>query len=298
MAEIWIPITVGAAFFQNVRSLLQRRLSGEISVTAATAARFLFAIPFAVVYLAAVARAVREPIPSASVSFLLWMMVGGIAQIFGTNALLAALKSNNFAVGTAWSKSETVQAALFGALILGESVSALAAFGIVVSLLGLLVMNLRERTDWRALLASNSARWGLLSGATFAIAAVAFRAATLSVDSPSFLVQAAYTLACVTTFQSLVLLVWLRTREPSQINALFSRWRIAVPVGLTGMLASCGWFSAMALTQAAYVRALGQIELLFTFATTLFVFRERLRANEWLGIAFLVAGILVLLLGV
>lgn len=52
----------------------------------------------------------------------------------------------------------------------------------------------------------------------------------------------------------------------------------------------------MTLQNAAYVRALGQIELLFTFAVTYFYFRERASLNEIAGIVLIVGGILVLLL--
>jgi drug/metabolite transporter (DMT)-like permease len=62
------------------------------------------------------------------------------------------------------------------------------------------------------------------------------------------------------------------------------------------MLGSAGWFTAMTIQNAAYVRALGQIELVFTFAASYFFFRERTSRVELLGIALVIGGILILLL--
>ena len=48
--ELWLGITLVAAFLQNVRSLLQKRLTGKLSVNGAAYVRFLYAVPFAWVY--------------------------------------------------------------------------------------------------------------------------------------------------------------------------------------------------------------------------------------------------------
>jgi drug/metabolite transporter (DMT)-like permease len=61
-------------------------------------------------------------------------------------------------------------------------------------------------------------------------------------------------------------------------------------------LGSLGWFTAFALTNAAYVRALGQIELVFSYLSAVFFFRERVTRMEVIGIAILVLGIVTLVL--
>ncbi len=63
------------------------------------------------------------------------------------------------------------------------------------------------------------------------------------------------------------------------------------------MLGSVGWFTAMALQNAAYVRAVGQVELIFTFLTSVIVFKEKVTVNEVFGTVLIVGGILVLLFG-
>lgn len=298
--SLWIPITIAAAFGQNLRSVLQKQLTGRLSVGGATATRFFFAAPFAVIYVALLHFAFALPLPMPGLRFAAWCIVGGVGQIVATQLLVGLFKFRNFAVGTAYSKTETVQAALFGILVLGESVSGGGLLAILVSLAGLFALSLaNERITAQSLLASVTsavARRGLASGAAFAVAAIAYRAASLSLGGAGYTMNAAYTLACVTLLQSLLMALWLSTREPGEITRVGGAWRQAIWVGLTGMLASAGWFTAMTLEQVAYVRALGQIELLFTFASAVIWFHERVRPNELVGIALLIAGILLLLL--
>jgi drug/metabolite transporter (DMT)-like permease len=118
----------------------------------------------------------------------------------------------------------------------------------------------------------------------------------LSLGDQSFLIRAAYTLACVTVFQTLVMALYMRAREPGQLSAVFRSWRVSVWAGVTGMIASAGWFTAMTIQNAAYVRALGQIELVFTFAAAVFFFHERPTRTEVIGILLVIGGILLLLL--
>ncbi|MGY8957919.1 MAG: EamA family transporter, partial [Alphaproteobacteria bacterium] len=79
------------------------------------------------------------------------------------------------------------------------------------------------------------------------------------------------------------------------ISAVLASWRVSSLVGLTGMLGSVGWFTAMTLQNAAYVRALGQIELVFTFMASYLAFRERLSRSELGGIVMVTIGILILI---
>ena len=90
--------------------------------------------------------------------------------------------------------------------------------------------------------------------------------------------------------------VWLRAKEPGELTRVTKEWKFAGLVGLTGMAASACWFTAMTLQNAAYVRALGQIELVFTFIASTLFFREKSNAIEILGIVLIVSGILMLVL--
>ena len=299
--ELWVPVTLAAAFMQNLRSALQKHLKGSLSTAGATFCRFVYAVPLALAYVALLGEGLGFEWPAPNPRFALFAMLGGITQITATALLVHLFSLRNFAVGTAYSKTETVQAAVFGLVILGEPVSLAAAVGIGISLVGVMLISVsRSRMTFRNLLlgwTGRAAFIGVLSGTFFGLSAVAYRAASLSLGGEGFLMQAAFTLACVLVFQTALMAAWIRLREPGELTRVVHGWRIASLVGVSGMLGSAAWFTAMTLENAAYVRAVGQVELVFTFIASYFFFRERSTALELAGIVLIVAGIVILLLG-
>jgi drug/metabolite transporter (DMT)-like permease len=296
--EPWIAITIAAAFFQNLRSALQRYLTGRLSADGAAYVRFLYAIPFAAVYLVGLHTVTGERVPAPNLAFAAWGGAGGTAQIVATLLLLRAFTVGSFAIGTAYSKTDTVQAALFSALLLGEHMNSLALVGILVSLVGvvLLARPMREaHGSARALFASKGAWLGIASGGAFALSAVCYRAAALALEGHSSAMQASFTLAMVVVFQAFTMGVYLRWRDRSELGRVVRAWRPALLVGGCGMIASACWFTAIALVNAAYVRAVGQVELVFTFIASIVVFRERVTPFEVIGVLLIVGGIVLLL---
>ena len=298
--ELWVPITIAAAFLQNVRSMLQKHLKGRLSTAGATYVRFFYAAPLAALYATVLHFGFDMDWPTPGAPFLLYATVGGFCQIMATALLVAIFSYRNFDVGTAYSKTDTIQTALFGAIILFEPVSWSALLAIVVCLAGVMALSVSGgASGWRGLLTGltrKAAVLGILSGSCFAIAAICYRAASLSLAGSGFLMQAGFTLAFVTVMQAIAMGAFVVWREPGQFAKVLGAWRVASWVGLAGMLASAGWFTAMTIQNAAYVRALGQIELVFTFIAARLVFRERARTSETTGIVLVVAGILILLL--
>ncbi|WP_425088628.1 EamA family transporter [Stappia sp.] len=300
--ELWIPITIFAAFCQNARSALQKHLKGRLGTTGATFVRFGYGFPFALAYLALLVYGFGYALPSPGAEFWAIGAAGGLAQIAATFLLVHLFSYRNFVVGTAYSKTEPVQAAVFGLVFLGETVTAMAAFAIATGVAGVVMISLAgQRVGVRSVLAALTGRpalIGLASAALFGVSAVCVRGASLSLGGPNFLMQAGFTLAYVTVFQTLAMALWMIWREPDQLAASLASWRTAVWVGLSGVAGSAGWFTAMTLQQVAYVRALAQIELVFTFLVSWLVFHERVRTAEAAGALLIVAGIVVLLLGV
>ena len=297
--ELWIPITIAAAFLQNLRSVFQKQLKGALSTGGATFSRFVFALPLALIYAQILWLGHEGARPEPGFAFLAYCVLGGVAQIVATGLLVALFSHRNFAVGTAYSKTETVQTAIIGIVLLGETVSGGALAGILVSLAGVLSISAAQTGFNRGMvrdLWGRPALMGLASGATFGVAAVSYRAAALSLGGDGFLTQAGLTLAVVLTFQTLAMALWLRIREPGQVTATIRAWRVAVPAGVSGWAASVCWFTAMTIQNAAYVRAVGQVELVFTFLSGWVLFRERIRPAEMLGVVLICAGILVLVL--
>ncbi|AXS39112.1 DMT family transporter [Breoghania sp. L-A4] len=299
--ELWIPITIAAAFCQNLRSALQKHLKGKLGTTGATFVRFGYGFPFASLYVAALHFGAGYPLPESNIPFALAGMAGGLAQIFATFLLVHLFSYRNFAVGTAYSKTEPVQAAIFGLVLLGETVTLPAVGAILIGVIGVITISMaRTPLTMRALVTSLTGRpalIGLASAACFGISAVCYRYASLSLGGPNFVMQAAYTLGFVTVFQTAAMLLWMRKYEPEQLIASIEHWRTAVWVGLVGVLGSAGWFTAMTLQKVAYVRMLAQVELIFTFAAAWFIFREKSNRWEVLGCVLIVASIIGLLMG-
>lgn len=298
--DLWIPITIAAAFCQNLRSALQKHLKGKLGTTGATFIRFGYGFPFALIYLAVLNLLVGYRIPSPNTEFVIAGAVGGIAQIVATFLLVYLFSFRNFAVGTAYSKTEPVQAAVFGLLILGETLTPAGVLAILIGVAGVILISVAQAPlTARNVISSmvgKPALIGLASAAFFGISAVCYRGASLSLGGPNFLMQAAFTLAYVTVFQTVVMALWMRWREPEQLAASAKSWRIAVFVGLVGVLGSAGWFTAMTLQKVAYVRSLGQIELVFTFLSSWLVFRERIVFQEIVGCVLIVLAILIIML--
>lgn len=309
----WILLTVAAAFLQNLRSMLQKRLTGALSVNGAAYARFCYALPFAWAYLAVVGA--ESGLPATNVAFWAYCAVASLAQMFATACLLAAFTLRSFAVSTALSKTEALQTALIGALLLGEMVSPMAAGGIVISLAGVLLLTggvslgqaislLRglRRPGLETPTSTEHDRGlrrglalGLLAGTGLALASVGYRGAALALPEGGTALRAGLTLAVALGLQTLTMGGYLAWRERGELSRVLAAWRAGVWVGVCGAAASVGWFTAMTLQTSALVRALGQVELLFALAASGWVFRERLRPRELVGVAALVGGIYLLL---
>lgn len=298
--ELWIPITLFAAFCQNLRSALQKHLKGRLGTTGATFVRFGYGVPFAILYVAVLFAIFDYPLPQISVRFVIAGALGGLAQIFATFLLVYLFSFRNFAVGTAYSKTEPIQAALFGFVLLGEQISWTTSGFILLGIVGVAIISLAKspvsfETLKRALL-GRAALIGLASAAMFGASAAAYRVASLSLEGTGVPMQAGFALAYATLFQSVVMILWMLVRDPAQLTASLSAWRSAVWVGATGVAGSIGWFTAMTLQNVAYVRALAQVELVFTFLASWLVFKEVISRSEVAGCVLIIAGVLGIIL--
>ncbi len=298
--ELWIPITIAAAFAQNLRFMLQKHLKATRLTTAgATFARFIFAAPLAAAFVFTLSAYTHTNLPAANLRFYAFAMTGGVAQILATMFVVALFAQRNFTVGITFKKTEVVQTAVIGLVVLGEAISAYGVFAILIGLVGVIILSdppkTADRANWRARIFNKASGFGLASGALFGVSAIGYRGATLALGG-DILMRAAFTLAFVTLFQTLVMALYLRARQSGQILTVLKSWRVSGLVGLTGMLGSLGWFTAFALQNAAYVKALGQVELVFTFLASYFIFKERSSLRELTGIALIIVSILLLIL--
>jgi drug/metabolite transporter (DMT)-like permease len=293
---IWIPVTIFAAFMQNLRFLLQRHLKvTTLSTGGATFARFLYSAPLVAIIVVVYLRASGQDVPVPDARFWTFLISGALAQILATMCVIALFAFRNFAVGITLKKTEVILTALIGLAVLGEAITPPLIAAIGVGFVGVILLSDPPKgqvaLSWTRRIFNAASGYGLASGVLFGISAVGYRGASLSLPDGDVFLRASLTLAAATAVQTLALGAWLAWRERGQIALVLSSWRISSLVGLTSMLGSLGWFTAFTLQTAAYVKALGQIELIFTFLFSVFWLRERSSPQEIAGIMLVVASI-------
>jgi len=292
-------VTFAAAAFQTVRFMLQKVLAtATLSAGGATFARFVYSMPLIVALLVWYLTYHNVALPEIAASFWGFGMLGAVTQILATVCVVSLFKERNFAVGITFKKTETIQTVLVGWLLLGEGVSGVGLAAIALGIIGVLLLSSGPETSGFRLshFTNRAAGLGLASGLFFAFSAVSYRGATFAVAADDAVLRALVTLAAVVTMQTVILAVWLRGREPGQMRAVWDARRVAIWVGLTSMGGSLCWFIAFALQNAAYVNALGQVELIMSVAAATLFFRERITGREWAGMAVLLGSILMLVL--
>jgi drug/metabolite transporter (DMT)-like permease len=280
---LWIPLTVWAAFAQTLRNAAQRHLVLTLGTLGATLVRFLYGLPFALVWLLLVTTVDGTPLPPPTAPFLGWVALGAVTQIAATALLLRVMTERNFALGVAYSKTELLQVALFGLLLLGDPLSAGTVAAIALGTVAVLLLSppAEHRPIYTVLLTwpHRTAGLGMLSGAGFAIAAVSYRGAAVALPTGAFL-AAALTLVAAQTLQTVLLGGWLLIRAPAVVGHVVKAWRASLVAGFFGAAASVGWFTAGALEPVAHVRTLGLVELLFTYLVSRRLFSDTLRPVE------------------
>ena len=294
MMPLWIPVTLFAATVQAIRFSLQKRLKGiGLSTGGATFSRFFFAAPLAALAAAVLIWAGGQGMPALGARFWAFAVAGGISQILATFFTVALFSQRSFAVGIAFTKTETVQVALFSGLILGDHLTGWGWLAVLLGVAGVILLSHPPRASGETLF-NRGTLLGLAAGALFGISAIGYRGATLEIARDDPLLRAALALACVTTFQTLAMGAWLRWREPGEITRVARAWRPTGLVGLAGVVGSFGWFTAFTLENAAYVRSLGQIDLVLSAVISVIWFHERLRLAEVVGMMLLMAGIVLI----
>ena len=298
--SVWIFLAIAAAAAQTIRSAGQKQLKSQMGDFGASYARFIFALPFAALFLMGWQQSQNLPLPTLNLEFLFWVSCGALTQILFTILLITLFSHRNFAAGTAFSKTEIIQAALFEALLLGVIVTVQTAFAIIIGFVAVLLLSFHKANmgfiKGLAAIGSKQSLMGLGSGAMLGLATVCFRAATDSLDGDDLVLRAAMTAFIATLWQTIVMgavMLWLAKDE---LKSCVKGWRGGWVVGITGAIATACWFTAFSLHSVAPVRAVGQIELLITLAVSLFYFKEKISRTEWLAISLLCLSLLLVIL--
>jgi drug/metabolite transporter (DMT)-like permease len=292
---LWIPATVIAAAAQTARNTMQHRLTDTLGTIGATQVRFLYGLPFSVVFLALVLIVGGESLPAVNWRFAAFVAAAAVTQIAATALMLATMQLRSFALSTVYIKTEPLQVAVFGVVVLGDHLSVWGACAVIVATSGVVLMSLKGRnaslvgSGWRPALL------GIASGAGFALSSVGFRGAVLSLESGSFVLRATSTLVAGLVLQTIILVVWLLVFKRDVLLAIVRAWRSSLMAGCVGAVASQFWYIAFALTATVNVRTLGLLEVLFAQIVSRRVFAQTSTGREKLGVGLVLVGVLLLL---
>lgn len=299
MNPIWLPASLFGGLFQAWRTALQQRLRAELNVSGAGLVRYLYGLPFAILFAAVWLCWTGNTLPPLTPAFFTLSGVGAITQMAGTILLILAFGHRGFVVGTAFSKTEAIQAALVTALFFGERLPFLAWAGIMAGVAGVLTLalagsGLSSRQVWQAL-RQPAALCGLGAGSMFACAAIAIKLATARLPDLDVVASALVTLVIVMAMQSVLHLAWIVARDRGTLGAVAKSWRSSSQVGLLSALGSACWYTGFASAPAALVRIVGQVEVIFTIGFAHFYLREPVRWHEAAGLLLVAIGVVLAL---
>jgi drug/metabolite transporter (DMT)-like permease len=289
---LWVLVTLMASSAQTLRNAMQRDLIGALGAVGAAQVRFLFGLPFAVLFLAGMLAATGLDAPPLSLANLVWTAFGAFSQVIATAMMLAAMRTRSFVVAVAYTKTEPAQVALFGLVAFNETPTRSLIAAIALAMIGVGLMSVRSRkelvSDWR------STAYGLASATFFAFAAIGFRSAVIGVETPSRPLAASMILVVGLAIQSATLGLYLGVVDRAGARAILAAWRSSLFAGFMGALASQFWFIAFALTDAARVRTLALIEVPLAQVVSLKLFREPPSLRDGLGMTLIVVAAAIL----
>ena len=290
---LWMVFTLVAAAAQTARNATQRSLTARLGTVGATHVRFLFGLPFALLFFAGIVAVVQPVLPVPNGAFFAWVAGGAIAQIVATALMLAAMGQRSFVVTTAYIKTEPVQVALFGFVLLGDPVTPMLALAIAIATAGVVTMALKPGATATADLRATGL--GLAAGAGFGLSAIGFRGAILALNHADVVTAASFTLVAGLLLQCLLLTGWLLVTDRAVLVAIFRAWKPSLAAGFMGALASQFWFLAFALATAASVRTLALVEVLFAQGVSRYALGQRTTPREGIGIALIIVGVVLLI---
>ncbi|WP_226636833.1 EamA/RhaT family transporter [Novosphingobium profundi] len=293
---LWVPFTLAAALAQVFRNAFQSRLTGRIGTAGGTQVRFVFGLPFAVLFLAALVAITGQDLPAIPPASWGWAALGGVTQIAATALMLVVMSRRDFGVAYAYIKTEPATVAVLGLVLIGDRLPALGWLAVLVVTIGVVLASLRpgdgagDLADWKSLVV------GVVSGALFGLTAICFRASIEAVGEGTFLMRSLLMLVTSLAIQSGVMALWFVFRDAQAFTHSLREWRLSVPAGALGALASAGWFIAFSLTMAANVRTLALIEMPVVALVSRYMSGRWLSTREWAGFALITVGVAALML--
>ena len=303
MDYLWIIAAASAALFQALRYAALKELNKHLSAMVTGYTRVLFALPLLLMHLGVVAHVTAKPLPAITPWFVVLAGLGSIGQFLGTVLMVRLFQIGNFAVGTMLAKADAVMTAIIGSLLFSEVISRAGWVAILVTVAGVMVVSLGRlpRSTWRnsgislsGVLLSPATRIGLLIALVNAVSYLLLREAILTLKSPGGpIVDAAIAGTVMTALSVAFLTIWLYATERDDMLRIRQHLRLGCFIGIASALGTGLWFIATALTNASYVAAVAQVQVVFALAISYYWFREKVLPLELAGIATILAGVLL-----
>lgn len=295
---VWCIVAIFAALLQSTKNALQKYLKGFIySPDIINWVRFSFGLPFILISLIIIGLKGYN-FPEISSEFLFFCIVAALSQIIGAKFMISLFSYRSFAVGITYTRTQVIQAALFEIFLFGAYISTAALVMIMIGLIGVFIISLvDEKISIKSFLSSiisKTALIGILSGSAYAISSIMSRQAMLLLEREHLLDNAFFTLAVIMFFESLILGLWILFKNKKSFLEISKNWKLSTLVGFSGASGTMLYFIGYSLEKVAYVSGVGQIELLFSILMTHFVFKEKIKKLEIIGMVFLVLSVVLL----
>ena len=295
----WVLITAIASLSQTLRSVFQKNLIEDVGVLASAYSRFIFALPF-VALLAIFFLDAQELVILKNFSSTVWffLIAASICQILFTIILIKLFTLRSFAIGVAFSKTEVIQTTLLEIIIVGFILTSQVLSAIIIGFIGMLFMSKQKligNVGYNKLF-FKQVTLGVSCGIFLGLSSVLYKVALDSVTSDLIYKKVLILSFLALAFQSAIFGIYILVTEGTQ-NALKLRliWKRGLPVGFFACAATFCWFYAFSLVDATLVRAVGQLEIVFSVLISFIFYKERITGFELIGMSLITISILALL---
>ena len=295
----WVLITAIASLSQTLRSVFQKNIIEDVGVLASAYSRFIFALPF-VALLAVLFLDIEEFLILKNLSVKTWffLVTASICQILFTIILIKLFTLRSFAIGVAFSKTEVIQTTLLEIVIIGFILTSHVLLAIIIGFIGMLFMSKQKLIGnvGHSRLFLQQVILGVSCGIFLGLSSVLYKVALDSVA-----IDLIYKKVIVLSFLALAIQSVLfgayiaNTDEKKNLEKLFNSWKKGLPVGFFGCSATFCWFYAFSLVDATLVRAVGQLEIVFSVLMSYIFYKERITGFELIGMRLITISILALL---
>lgn len=287
----WVFFTLSAVVLQTFRNALQSKLSANMSTSGVTLARFLFAPPIALIYLLLLYIFSNQDIPEFSLKFVLLVLLASVMQISATSLMVILFKQKNFSVGAGLAKSEALVAGVLGTVFFGSQLSLFGWIGILVGAAAIFVLSGGGR---KGQLSIKTVIIGLACGTCFALTSLFVREASHLLNVP-FPHSAAWVLIWVLCIQTTLLVSYIAVKNRSTFIALKNNVKMTLATSIISCFGTICWFSAVSLHHVAYVKTLGQVEVLLTMLVATFWLKNKVQKHEILGLLLIAAAAILVM---